>query len=453
MLRTVLRRVWGNLGSIVLSLLLAVIVWVVAVEQEDPVVNRDFPTPISVTRVGPDEGIIPFGTLLPTVRVRVRGPRSAVELLRTNNFTAIMDLRGLPPGTHDVPVRVSCSDPRVKVVEVQPAQIRVLLDRKEQKRFPVRVEILDSPAVGYFIPSDPVVVPAEVEVSGPARLVDQVAEVVVSISVQEATSTVSRLRPVVVRDAQDIPVSGVRVKPVSVQVTVTVQQRPGFAAVTVLPRRQGQPAPGYRVSGVTVEPSIVTVFGSSKAIEKIPGYVETTPVDIEGASADVTAKAALLLPENVSSLGVQTVTVRISITAIESGLTIQRQPTIQGLGPGLTATKSISEVDVILAGPLPKIEAIESDPDSVAVILDLSGLSAGDHSVTPLVQPPEGVRVEGVLPETVNVRIEPVATPTSVPTLTPTVPVTATQPTGTVTVTVPSVATAVPTTSEPAGEE
>ena len=107
--------------------------------------------------------------------------------------------------------------------------------------------------------------------------------------------------------------------------------------------------------------------------------------------------------------------VTINVTAIESSLTLQSELTIQGLTSGLQATPSPEVVDVILSGPLPKLDTLK--PKDVQVTLNLFDLERGTHKVVPTVIAPEGIKVESILPDTIEVEISVAPTPT--PTLEP----------------------------------
>ncbi|MCL4859399.1 MAG: hypothetical protein KJZ93_08330, partial [Caldilineaceae bacterium] len=75
----------------------------------------------------------------------------------------------------------------------------------------------------------------------------------------------------------------------------------------------------------------------------------------------------------------------------------------RGLGTGLSATVALDTVDVIVSGPKSILDALESD--DIFVILNLSNRLPGSHVITPEVVIPDGIRKEGVLPETVEVII------------------------------------------------
>jgi hypothetical protein len=74
-------------------------------------------------------------------------------------------------------------------------------------------------------------------------------------------------------------------------------------------------------------------------------------------------------------------------------------------------TVSLEEVEVIVSGPLPRLELL--GPEEVRVLLDLTGLLPGSHLVQPTVVVPEGIVEEDVIPEAIEVLIESLITPTA----------------------------------------
>ena len=142
-----MKRWLSNLGSALLALVLAVLVWVVAVREEYP--RAQFGQPVSVSRSGLPENLSLFGDTLNEVRVEIRAPKARWPDLRARDFTAWVDLTGLKSGEYDVPVQVSPPDPQVQIMGVDPPVIRVRLEERKQKIVPVHVNIMDAPAFGY----------------------------------------------------------------------------------------------------------------------------------------------------------------------------------------------------------------------------------------------------------------------------------------------------------------
>ena len=410
----------NTLGSLLLSLVLALIVWVVATQQLDPLQELVYDRPIPITRIGPDTGVVPFGGLLERVTIRIRAPQSSLNTLELSNFSAQLDLRGLQPGAHDVPVKVSSSNPSVTILNVEPETVTVVLEPYVTREMPVSVTISEQPPFGYYLPSSTVVTPTVVSVGGAEQVVNQVASATAQLSLGNVTAPVAVRRPVLLFDLQGDEIrTGLTVDPPSVVISATVTQRPGFRALPVLPNRTGKPADGYRVTSVTVDPPQVVVVGTPAMIDTLPGYLQTTPVSIEGATDTVVERVALELPENVSlASGMQSVTVRVDIKPLEDSITVSRPPVLLGVGEGLTATSTLTSVEVVVAGPVPQLSTLK--PDDVRVILNAVGLEPGVHNIEIEVVVPEGLTVESVVPRAIPVEIRILAVPTTTVTVTTT---------------------------------
>jgi len=90
-----------------------------------------------------------------------------------------------------------------------------------------------------------------------------------------------------------------------------------------------------------------------------------------------------------------------------------------GLTPGYAAQVAPSSVDVIVAGPIPDLENMV--PVDVRVVIDLTGLAPGTYQLQPTVDIlPDRIYLQSVSPETVEVIIQELPTPTATPTGDPT---------------------------------
>lgn len=413
-----------NLGTILLSLALAVVIWLIAVSQANPLVNEQFPDRLPIVVRGLDPDLQSVQDLSrETVRVDVRAPRAAWDDLEASGFNVSIDLSQLGEGTSEVPINVVPTDPRITVLQVNPPSIRVQLDPVASKVFTVAVAVMDSPAFGYDY-GTALVEPPTVTVRGPASQVDLVSSVTVPVNLLNAKNQVERTVAAEALNRQNQEVSGVDLDTSFVHVVIPVEQWPGRKEVAVRIDLEGQPANGYRLSSVRAEPSNVVLQGRAELLATVPGYIETEALSIEGATSDIRTRLALVVPADVTVFNDNTVEAVVSITAVEGGTTARMRPIIQGLAPGLSATFSPETVDVILSGPIPALEGLDSD--DIFALLDLSGLLPGTHVVKPRIALPESITEGGIIPETVEVVITALETPTPTAEPATTMPETAT---------------------------
>jgi YbbR domain-containing protein len=150
-------------------------------------------------------------------------------------------------------------------------------------------------------------------------------------------------------------------------------------------------------------------------VNELPGVVETEPLSLQNVQEDINTRLALNLPEGISIVGKQTVLIQAGVSPIESSITLGGEKVeIIGLGKGLTAQVSPTSVDVILSGPLSILDMLTRE--DVKITVDLTGLTAGTHQIIPKVEVLIGdVIVESILPNTIEVVITPIGTPTATP--------------------------------------
>jgi len=411
-----------------MALLFAAIIWGVATVEENPSREGYFFDTLPIEITNRPDNLIVYQKTAERVRVKVRAPQISWDQLQPTFFRVVADLAHLEAGLHQVAVKVQVMDPRVNVFAVEPPEVGIRLEPVKARGFDVRSDVLDTAPLGYtFHP--PSLNQTQVTVSGPAVLVDQVAEASADVYLRGAKVPIERDVPVQARDVQGNLVSGLTISPTVVTVKVQVEQRVGYKDVSIKTMLKGAPAPGYWVSNIVVNPSTVTIVGSSDILAKIPGFVETVPIDVSNATADISKRAALALPEGVSVLDSEGAMVQVSVTPLLGGQTVRRTISLQGLKRGQTATISPDSVEVILSGPLPSLQNLAAE--DVQVIVDVAGLAVGVYQLKPRVPVvPSGLRLQNVVPDTVQVGVTDLPTPTPVPAPSPT-PVPAPSPTPT----------------------
>jgi YbbR domain-containing protein len=407
-----LRWLWEHGSTLVLAFVLAFVVWVAAVNAADPAAVRSFPGSVPIEYVGLQDGLVIVDGAPETTRVTIRAPGSVWDLLTTRDLHVEARLDNLGVGTHQVTLVGTVDRQPARITQIEPARLELTLEQVSSRSLSIRAVISGEPALGYRL-DDPAAVPDSVRVSGPASLVDQVAEVVAHADVTGRREDIDTEVRLTALDADGRAVGGVNLEPASARVVSTVHQLVGYRLVAVIPIIQGQVEPGYQVSSIVVSPTLVTVFSPDpQAVDSLPGFVETESVHLTGARDDIEQTVGVLLPEGIFLAGNQSVIVQIQVAPIETTINVRRPVEIEGLAPGLFAQSSPVTASVILKGPLPVLDKLLYE--DVRVVVNVEGLTVGAHQLTPQVLIlPEGVVLQTLLPETYEIVLSrtPPATP------------------------------------------
>jgi YbbR domain-containing protein len=401
-----IRRVWRlftgaivhnwplKLGAIVLASLLYV--GFVAAQG-----SNTFPGPIPVVAINPPAGTIVTNQLRPIDEVRYVAPADLGHLT-ADDFHATVDLSNVPPSgvPTSVPVSVTAVDPRVQILDIRPRTIEVVLDTKVSAQ--VSVNVVRGPVPPGVEVGTTTYTPQQVTVSGPSAAVNEVVSVRVDVAFdpsgfdydQEVAGT-----PV---DASGAQVTGVELSPRTVHVTIPLYKNKQSRSVPVNPILTGEPAPGFRVSGIDVEPLSVTLEGDADQLAQLTG-ADTAPVPIYGATRDLSQNVTFALPIGITPVGSGTVRVTVHVEAVTETRTFTAGLRLDGGNPSLQYSLSVDSVLLTVYGSTADLDRLSST--AITVGLDVSGLTPGKHELNVIPSLPSGVSVVAISPSTVTVTI------------------------------------------------
>lgn len=398
-----------NLGLAALSLLIAVVLWVVVTNNENPSVSqfRD----VRLEAVNVPRNYIASGLTPDRARVEVVGTRSALNDLRIDDLVARVDLSQVVDDsasagrefTVDASVRVDVHRRRVRA-ESQIPTASVTLEQIERRPVQVQVTRVGALPVGYeldSLTSDP----AEVTVVGARRNLASVELVSADIKLDSLTVPVTTTVTLEARDREGRTIGGVRVEPATATVRAALHQTLFAKQVLVNAPVRGRPRTGYQVRQIATDPPTVNIVGPLDQVNKLTG-ISTDFVDIEGADRDVVRSVQLLLPSGVTA-SQQSVVATVGLQVVRAPGSLAATPRIVNVGPGLTAQPSTSVIAVNVSGPLGDVVGLR--PTDVSVTVDVAGLTAGMHRVEPRVTvSAPTIQVEAVVPDKIEVVITPI---------------------------------------------
>ncbi len=350
------------------------------------------------------------------VEVRYRVANDQAFSVSEADFVARVDISGYDmeraPEPQQLPIEVTVLRDGIEVLSTNPEEVRVEVDRIEVRTVPVEVEPGAIPD-GLEI-DEPVVSDDEVQVRGPASIVDRVDRAVAFVSIPASGIDVNEAVDLVAVDIEGQPVTSgtVELDPetVSVQVAVTAIETQTTVAVR-LNIEPGSPAPGFALESLSVSPPTITITGLPETLAEV-GSIETEPISIEGLSESQTFEVALQLPDGVQLGDGEEGTVEVEATIVPS---VSSRTFVVGVlcqGEGDNAClPGLDQVAITVSGSGAALGALTAQ--DVTPVLDVSSLAPGDHDVVPAVSLPSGVSLLGIAPSTVPVTI---VAPESAPT-------------------------------------
>jgi YbbR domain-containing protein len=174
--------------------------------------------------------------------------------------------------------------------------------------------------------------------------------------------------------------------------------------VKVVPGVDGHPAPGYVIGPVAADPAMVDVMGPESAVKRAVEAM-TEPVSVWGAREQVREAVSIgMLDPALRLKNPRSAIVTVQILPAPLERTLRHRPIhLRNLAQMLTAEASPASVDVTLRGSREALNRVAAD--DVMAYIDLSGLGAGEYTLSPHAEASQDAGVVRIEPASVKVRI------------------------------------------------
>ncbi|GAF25465.1 CdaA regulatory protein CdaR [Moorella thermoacetica] len=283
-----------NWGYRLMAVILAIILWMYVTGEQNPTGETVVRVPLETENLS--SGLV-VADRPAEVQVRVEGRKAAVANLLPRDVHAYADLRDAKVGDNVLPVRVDVPE-GINVIHVNPAQVTIRVEKIEDIQLPVQVSLLGSPASGYRA-LEPVLKPSQVIISGPAAALKEIGRVYVEAKIDQASGNFLAQLPVKIADREGRPMqTWLTVNPDTVETFIPVVQDMPSKMLPVRPRLTGEPAKGYAIQRVTLQPEVVEAFAPYSQLAALD-YLNTAPINIAGAKKNVTVETNLEIPSGV----------------------------------------------------------------------------------------------------------------------------------------------------------
>ena len=287
------KKIFHNWGLKLMSLLLAFVLWFLAVQINDPPETVNF-SGISVKLTNTDlledeNKVYEIMDNSDVVRVTIRAPRSVTKDLRASDIVAVADVSKL---TDINTIAISYSIQGVSATSYDTIRgdhdtVRLNVEDRADKRIRVQSQTVGEVADGYIVMSSSADLNM-INVSGPESAVEKISYALAEVDVGGASTSMSLYVKPKLYDAEgnllDLPNVTTNVSDIHMTVEVlAVKEVPVQLAVT------GTPADGYLATGqVDCDTETVRIAGLATVIAGINSIsVPAEQLDITGATGDV----------------------------------------------------------------------------------------------------------------------------------------------------------------------
>lgn len=409
----------------VLSLIIAILIWLLVRNVDDPIVVRTFyEIPVSIENASYLAENLEIPLLVDgkdTVKVRVKGARSVVSKLKKEDIKAVADMTQIiSKDTTPIMVSVEVTGTGISDsdITVRPRNIQVDIEKQKSVEKTIAVSTGDTqPDKDYEI-GNLKANPEKVTISGPETIINKIDKVVALIDVtgrKESNIEIKSQLKIYDKNLDELSpkqLEYLNIKEISDN-TIRIQAQfwKVKQSVKIKAEYSGEPKRGYEVDSINLVPDTISVAGTDEALKKLEQ--EGNTLEIPGKYIDVTDKTgdfeqnidlSELLPEDLklvrdlNSSVIATVKIlpynsrdyEVSVTQIE-------------------ADNKAEDLDLIFQDEQITIraKAKEQDLDSLSaaniqVQIDLSGYGEGEYEVPVTVTLPGGYE----LVESIKVKVK-----------------------------------------------
>jgi YbbR domain-containing protein len=292
-----------NPGLKLFSLVMAIFLWY-SITKTERDAERVIEVPVSLRKI-PD-GLTVMNPPTKAVSVTLRGARTILDSVDERKGRLQLALANIQLGDNRIDLSGSMLNPELprslKVLRFDPPSFTLRADRRTMRRLPVKADLAGSPALGYTV-AESTVSPDVVEVTGPARLLEDLKHVTTEpIDLRGAEEALQRN---VLLERLDPSLTFV---PDVVQVRVTLEE-----SITA---REFAKVPIAAPSGVTPNPPTVdlTIRGPQRLLHNLTLPPDAVHVDVGGLQAGThTVPVQVTLPEGLTVISQTPERVRVRI--------------------------------------------------------------------------------------------------------------------------------------------
>jgi len=391
-----------NIDIKLLSLFLAIILWLYIAGGENPMVENFIDISLTQTNLGEDLVIKEFPT---NVSVGIRGPKNIINNISSHQINGIVNFSEISKeGLYKLKVEVT-PPKKTQITRIIPSEIKVEVEKVLTKEVEVEYSLIGVPEKGYSLTDEPQFNPSKVKIIGAQSVLENIKQIICAIDISGIKEDLSRKIKVKAVDVNGNEVKEVKIEPDMVGVSISLTRGYPEKQLTVKPKIIGKPAPGYYISEILSNPDGIKIFGNYSKISNIE-FLETIPIDVSGITKTLSVKVPPALEEglNIVEGEVELIEVAIQVKEVIIQKILKNILVVpQNLSPFVSCEIKPEVVDITVEGKNILVDKLKTE--DIKAFVKFTDNFKVEQKVKVQVDLPEGISLIKLEPEEVMVFI------------------------------------------------
>jgi YbbR domain-containing protein len=391
-----------NIDIKLLSIFLAIILWLYVVSGENPIVQSFIDVSLTATNLKEDLVVKEFPS---TVSVGIKGPKNIINNISSHQITGIVNFSEINKvGQYILKVEI-VPPKRTEIIKIIPSEIKADIERILTKEVEVEYSLIGIPEKGYSLAEEPKIIPSKVKIIGAQSILENVKQEICTIDISGIKEDFNKKIKINAIDVNGNEVKGVKIEPDTVEVSISLSLGYPEKILPVKPRIIGKPAPGYYISQILANPDEIKIFGNYSKINNLE-FLETIPINVSGITKTLSVKVPPALNEGLNIVEGETTLIEVTIQVKEALVqkTLQSVPVIlQNLSPFVSYEIKPEVVEVIIEGENILIDPLKKE--DIKAFVKFADNFKVQQKVKVQVEVPDGISLIKIEPEEVTVLI------------------------------------------------
>lgn len=385
----------------ILSILLAIMLWLYVITEQNPVVYKDLSIPVKLMNI---ESLAKNDLVLLDkesfyASIKLKGNKNTLDRLNKNTVTAACDIKEVKSkGLIELPIEISGIPVGVDISWVSPSIINLNVDNIISKTMPIAVKVTGNPLQGMAV-MVPMISPGEVTIKGAESLVNNIASAEVQVDVSSSYGEVKQKLPIRLFDLKGSEVDDLDFSPKQVDITIPIENT---KRVMIEADYAIKAATGYILTDISINPKEIYIAGKKDILDSI-SKIKTERIELEEAKTFIEKEVALFLPDGVELANKSE---KVLFSANVEKITEKPIKTdkigVRNISDNLAADIELININALVKGAESLVNAWDVDN---AFYVDLRDSGEGVYNIQLLYDKPEQLEIIELNPSHITVTL------------------------------------------------